>query len=126
VDHTIADALSHESQHKPAAKETVTGKYLLPDEWSFGANGEVVLQGGANATTAAAGAAGDKAKAVEVVWEKMSKSKHNGVNPIDAIDQHGADATRLAMLFAAPAENAVEWDDSCVQVNACGAIVETL
>ena len=34
----------------------------------------------------------------------MSKSKHNGVNPSTVIEMYGADATRLAMLFAAPPE----------------------
>ena len=39
---------------------------------------------------------------LEVVWEKMSKSKHNGVDPEDVVAKYGADATRLAVLFAVP------------------------
>ena len=31
-------------------------------------------------------------------WEKMSKSKHNGVNPADIIKQYGADTIRLYVL----------------------------
>ena len=38
---------------------------------------------------------------VEVSWEKMSKSKHNGVDPQEVIDVHGADVIRLFMLFKA-------------------------
>ena len=38
----------------------------------------------------------------------MSKSKHNGVDPKSVIDLYGADATRLAMLFAAPPEVIVD------------------
>ena len=34
-----------------------------------------------------------------VEWEKMSKSKHNGVDPLDVIKKYGIDAIRLFMLF---------------------------
>lgn len=37
-------------------------------------------------------------KAVVVEWEKMSKSKHNGVDPMVIIDKYGCDTTRLMML----------------------------
>lgn len=36
---------------------------------------------------------------LEVKWEKMSKSKHNGVNPNTCIEEHGADVTRVFTLF---------------------------
>jgi len=47
----------------------------------------------------------------EMKWEKMSKSKHNGVNPLDLIDLYGADVTRLSVLFAAPPDMALEWSN---------------
>jgi leucyl-tRNA synthetase len=44
--------------------------------------------------------------------EKMSKSKHNVVDPNDLIAGYGADSARLFMLFAAPPERDLEWNDS--------------
>ncbi|XP_076751615.1 leucine--tRNA ligase, mitochondrial-like [Xylocopa sonorina] len=35
---------------------------------------------------------------VIVSWEKMSKSKHNGVDPIEFLDKYGIDTTRLFIL----------------------------
>ncbi|MEO5346602.1 MAG: leucine--tRNA ligase [Magnetococcus sp. YQC-9] len=46
--------------------------------------------------------------------EKMSKSKHNVVDPNDLIQGYGADTARVFMLFAAPPEQDLEWSDSGV------------
>ena len=44
--------------------------------------------------------------AVITTWEKMSKSKHNGINPIDMLEEFGADTTRLIILAdVAPTSN---------------------
>ncbi len=40
---------------------------------------------------------------------KMSKSKRNGVDPQQMIEQYGADTVRLFMMFAAPLEQSLEW-----------------
>ncbi|KAK4227082.1 hypothetical protein QBC38DRAFT_478635 [Podospora fimiseda] len=45
-----------------------------------------------------------------VSYEKMSKSKYNGVDPTGVIAQHGADATRAHMLFQAPVSEILDWD----------------
>lgn len=35
---------------------------------------------------------------LQIDWEKMSKSKHNGIDPEEIIDKYGVDFTRLLML----------------------------
>ncbi|KAE9306002.1 Leucine--tRNA ligase [Phytophthora fragariae] len=49
---------------------------------------------------------------VVTLWEKMSKSKHNGVDPEQIRSRHGADVTRLAVLFKAPPAHELEWDEA--------------
>ena len=45
----------------------------------------------------------------------MSKSKNNGIDPQQVIDQYGADTVRLFTMFAAPPEQTLEWVDSGVE-----------
>ena len=52
---------------------------------------------------------------LEVVYEKMSKSKYNGVAPGDVIDKYGADTARMFILFKAPPEKDLEWEDADVE-----------
>lgn len=47
--------------------------------------------------------------------EKMSKSKNNVVDPNTLIQEYGADTARLFMLFAAPPDQDLEWNDSGVE-----------
>ncbi len=49
---------------------------------------------------------------LEVSFQKMSKSKYNGVEPSYVIDRYGADTARMFILFKAPAEKDLEWDDA--------------
>ena len=52
---------------------------------------------------------------LETFFEKMSKSKYNGVDPAVVIDQYGADTARMFILFKAPPEKDLEWDDADVE-----------
>jgi leucyl-tRNA synthetase len=49
-----------------------------------------------------------------VSFEKMSKSKYNGVDPTDFIARYGADATRAHMIFQAAAGDTLNWDEDKV------------
>ncbi len=46
---------------------------------------------------------------------KMSKSKGNTVDPDKIIEKYGADTARLFILFAAPPQKELEWNDSAVE-----------
>ena len=52
---------------------------------------------------------------VAVTYEKMSKSKKNGVNPLEITEEWGADVLRLAILFAAPSEKQIEWNEKLLK-----------
>ena len=44
----------------------------------------------------------------------MSKSKNNGVDPQQLVEQYGADTARLFMMFASPPTQTLEWTDTGV------------
>ncbi|KAF1330505.1 Leucine-trna ligase, partial [Globisporangium splendens] len=71
---------------------------LKPSEYSTDADGKIVET--------------KTGQEVITVWEKMSKSKYNGVDPEVIRSQHGADVTRLVVLFKAPPAHELEWDES--------------
>lgn len=50
-------------------------------------------------------------KPAKMSYEKMSKSKHNGVDPIGCIKLHGSDATRAHMMFLAPVNEEIDWEE---------------
>jgi leucyl-tRNA synthetase len=47
--------------------------------------------------------------------EKMSKSKYNGIDPMELIATYGADTARLYTLFASPPEKDLEWSQAGVE-----------
>jgi leucyl-tRNA synthetase len=48
-------------------------------------------------------------------WKAMSKSLGNGVDPDEMIEAFGADASRLFILFAAPVENELRWNETGIE-----------
>lgn len=51
----------------------------------------------------------------ESMVEKMSKSKHNVVNPDDVVAQYGADTFRMYEMFLGPLEASKPWDTQGIE-----------
>ncbi|MFM6312288.1 MAG: leucine--tRNA ligase, partial [Dolichospermum sp.] len=49
------------------------------------------------------------------LYATMSKSKGNGVAPEDVINKYGIDTARMFILFKAPPEKDLEWDEADVE-----------
>ena len=83
--------------HGKTYTDPTTGRFLLPAEVDFTdlARPKVLATG----------------ETARCTYEKMSKSKHNGVDPQECITRHGADATRAHILFQAPVTEVLEWDE---------------
>lgn len=75
-----------------------TGRFLKPDE--------IERQGEAQAVTIKATGMSPK-----MSWEKMSKSKYNGVDPGVCIEKYGADAVRAHIVFSAPETEELKWEE---------------
>lgn len=52
---------------------------------------------------------------LQLVYATMSKSKGNGVAPEDVIAKYGIDTARMFILFKAPPEKDLEWDEADVE-----------
>lgn len=50
---------------------------------------------------------------VACTWEKMSKSKYNGVDPLDMFAQYGTDTTRLIILADVAPTSHRNWSSVC-------------
>jgi len=54
-------------------------------------------------------------KVLQSAIERMSKSKGNGVDPDEMVEIYGADAARIFVLFAAPVENELVWNEAGIE-----------
>jgi leucyl-tRNA synthetase len=54
-------------------------------------------------------------ESLDVCYQTMSKSKYNGVAPEEVINKYGADTARMFILFKAPPEKDLEWDEADVE-----------
>ncbi|NJL36784.1 MAG: leucine--tRNA ligase [Leptolyngbyaceae cyanobacterium RM2_2_4] len=81
-----------------AYKNPTTGKYIPPSQ--------------VNSTDPKDPQTGEP---LEVSYEKMSKSKYNGIDPEQVLAKYGADTARMFILFKAPPEKDLEWDDADVE-----------
>ncbi len=82
-----------------AYKNNKTGKYVSPSDITDLSNPTDPI---------------DNTK-LEVLFEKMSKSKYNGIDPESVIKKYGADTARMFILFKAPPEKDLEWGDTDVE-----------
>lgn len=100
------DATVHEPFKRLITQGMVHGKtYSDPDTGKFLKPNEVDLSNPAEPKVISTGATAN------ISFEKMSKSKHNGVDPTEFIGKYGADATRAHMLFQAPVSDILNWDE---------------
>lgn len=84
--------------HGKTYKNPVNDRFLKPEE--------VDLSDPHNPKIIASG------ETPSISYEKMSKSKYNGADPRKCIEAHGADATRAHILFQAPIEQILDWDEA--------------
>ncbi|WP_414621835.1 leucine--tRNA ligase [Calothrix sp. CCY 0018] len=57
----------------------------------------------------------DTGEPLQQLYTTMSKSKGNGVAPEDVIAKYGVDTARMFVLFKAPPEKDLEWDEADVE-----------
>lgn len=106
---SLAPESSSEAVHEPFARLITQGMvhgktYIDPSNGRFLRPGEVDLKDPSQPVIIASG------ETATINYEKMSKSKFNGVDPTQFIAEHGADATRAHMLFQAPVSDVVNWE----------------
>lgn len=90
--------LSQGMVHGKTFSEPSTGRFLHPSEVDLTNRDKPLIVGTQTSP--------------DVSFEKMSKSKHNGVDPTACALKYGADATRAHVLFSAPVSEVLEWEET--------------
>ena len=83
--------------HGKTFSDPDTGRFLRPDELDSPSSGFLRIA--------------TNGKTPKVSYEKMSKSKFNGVDPIQSMQEYGTDVTRAHLLFQSPPTEVLEWDE---------------
>ncbi len=99
IDEPFRKLLTQGMVQAAAYKNNKTGKYVSPTDITDLSNPTDPI---------------DNSK-LEVLFEKMSKSKYNGIDPESVIKKYGADTARMFILFKAPPEKDLEWGDTDVE-----------
>ena len=99
IDEPFKRLLTQGMVQSAAYKNSITGKYISPTDIKDITDPKDPK---------------DNSK-LEVLFEKMSKSKYNGIDPESVIKKYGADTARMFILFKAPPEKDLEWGDSDVE-----------
>ncbi len=99
IDEPFNKLLTQGMVQAAAYKNNKTGKYVSPSDINDLSNPTDPI---------------DNTK-LEVLFEKMSKSKYNGIDPESVIKKYGADTARMFILFKAPPEKDLEWGDTDVE-----------
>jgi len=99
IDEPFKKLLTQGMVKAAAYKDNKTGKYVSPSDITDLSNPKDPI---------------DNSK-LDVLFEKMSKSKYNGIDPESVIKKYGADTARMFILFKAPPEIDLEWGDSDVE-----------
>ncbi|PVU94431.1 hypothetical protein BB561_002551, partial [Smittium simulii] len=87
--------------HGITFKDPETERYLKPNELEYTNESEIPW------------IKSSKKKPL-ISYEKMSKSKFNGVDPRSVIAEYGADVARLYILFKAPPQDVLEYDTKSI------------
>ncbi|RAL07756.1 leucine--tRNA ligase NAM2 [Aspergillus homomorphus CBS 101889] len=90
--------LSQGMVHGKTFSDPSTGKFLLPSELDLSNPDKPLIK--------------ETQVPPAVSFEKMSKSKHNGVDPTGCALRYGADTIRAHVLFSAPVSEVLEWDET--------------
>ncbi len=99
IDEPFKKLLTQGMVQAAAYKNNKTGKYVSPSDINDLSNPTDPI---------------DNTK-LDVLFEKMSKSKYNGIDPESVIKKYGADTARMFILFKAPPEKDLEWGDTDVE-----------